>query len=795
MATGTRKQLKSMPKTPEWRFLSSTSELKKDILVRIGGFFEYEVNRTEFPSLYAEHANGLLKKKSAKVVCDTAVDILRLRSIKVASMTAIQLSKKLMVMQPFHKDMETPVNTTSTSSSEDDQHVEKDTEAQMIHSDTSSSKSKDLLFDEPGNDETIGQVTMSTIDMEQRMSHMLDQKMSQMQLSMQKEREADNVRMRNEMKAALEECFANSFRLNMEENVMKVIEDTGQSVIDEMIENRKSDINQKVIEVTKETTQIITQGFNTTADQKRNVILVEVQEHADKLMQQMVHTRDGALEDVNEEAAQAISDVQSATEQSRASIRNEYDKLMSQANESTAPVTPVKPVLKPSSRFKDVDVANIGSMHATPAPSYAMGRESNKFSTPYKRNPYEKQPYAQASSQNEWQNSHHAVSGFHKHFRARMQNDNHILNFYQQLFVQGPKYGIHIKNLKEVYPNNDLCPPSYSQAARDDMARTIYQKMQDEDCVSIGYSKAQRIIEQYAHISDGFKVLEQLLRFVHPNLQQVTANTYEVPKLSQCKGDIYEYGALIMNYILRQEISLRKYTLQEQSIMFLNNMDEKRYFDAKNRALAEIRQTSSNDGTFDPNLNIESLPTTISQYQMQISGNDYEENRKNKFRTGGAFIRSIFSNSDDEKYKSTEDEDEPWIRAMGARKDYPRKEYPKRRFYRKDNAQNGNNFNSMRQCTACGRWGCQESKCQFVAKVQLAVNYIRKHSEKTAKLAEEYLRTNSRRTKMSTIRTLTSFASNGQQSQVESMRDEDLLQQFDVEIPMEAIDSSGNNDE
>ena len=98
--------------------------------------------------------------------------------------------------------------------------------------------------------------------------------------------------------------------------------------------------------------------------------------------------------------------------------------------------------------------------------------------------------------------------------------------------------------------------------------------MQDKDCVSIAYSKAQKIISQYAHLSDGFKVFEQLLRFVHPNLQQVTANTYEVLKLLQCKGDIYEYGALVMNYILQQEISLRKYSLQEQSIMFLNNMDE-----------------------------------------------------------------------------------------------------------------------------------------------------------------------------------------------------------------------------
>lgn len=119
-----------------------------------------------------------------------------------------------------------------------------------------------------------------------------------------------------------------------------------------------------------------------------------------------------------------------------------------------------------------------------------------------------------------------------------------------------------------------------------------------------------------------------MLRFVHPNLQQVTATTYEFPKLSQCKGDIYEYGALIIHYILRQEMRLCKYSLQEQSIVFLNNMDDRKYFDAKNRALAEIRETATTNGSFDQNLSIESLPTTISQYQMQISGGDIDDSRR-----------------------------------------------------------------------------------------------------------------------------------------------------------------------
>ena len=806
MASITRGKAKGMPSEPSWRFHSSTSELKRDILRRIASFFEYEINRKEFASVYTEYKNGILKSKSANVVCDTALDILKMQSVKIAVKTAVQLSKKLMVLQPFNKEMEAPRKEISTPNREVDPVVTKeiveihdsDTNSQqgeVLKSVPSSPKSQDTVA-ELGNNESVGHDKWSMIDIER----MLDNKISNLETKIQQDIVDGQAMMRKEMKSTLEECFANSFRLNMEENVMKVIGDTGQSVIDDMMNERKSYIMEKLNETTKEAMQLTVQGFNTTADQKRNMIINDMQSQAGTLIEQMVHVREGALEDVTEEAAQAISDVQTVTEQSRVNIRNEYEKIMSNRNDDTVPVTPNKPDVQLSSRFKNVDVTNL-STHPPPESFYGTNREPRKFRN--QSNMQRKNMYDQPTVQNhepQWQNSHYAVSGFHKHFRAKLQNDNHILNFYQQLFVQGPKYGIHIKNLKEVYPNNDLCPPSYSQAARDDMARTIYQKMQDEDCVSIGYSKAQRIIEQYAHISDGFKVLEQLLRFVHPNLQQVTANTYEVPKLSQCKGDIYEYGALIMNYILRQEISLRKYTLQEQSIMFLNNMDEKRYFDAKNRALAEIRQTSSNDGTFDPNLNIESLPTTISQYQMQIDGSDFDEKKRSRYDSGRGFIRSILTKNEDNDEMEREVEDDvdvPWIRAMGMRREFPKRDYhkrdyPKKRFYKKDNTYN--NYDSMKQCTACGRWGCQETKCQFVAKVQLALNYIRNNSSKTVKLAEEYLRTNSRRTKMSTIRTLTSFASNGQYEEVESMRDEDLLQHFDVDIPMEEIDSSGNNE-
>lgn len=84
--------------------------------------------------------------------------------------------------------------------------------------------------------------------------------------------------------------------------------------------------------------------------------------------------------------------------------------------------------------------------------------------------------------------------GFYKYFRAKLKNDAHILNVYQQLYKQGAPYGIHCIPLQDVNANVDLCPHKYDKKQREDMALIIYQKLQDKDCVSIGYSKVRHVI-------------------------------------------------------------------------------------------------------------------------------------------------------------------------------------------------------------------------------------------------------------------------------------------------------------
>lgn len=109
------------------------------------------------------------------------------------------------------------------------------------------------------------------------------------------------------------------------------------------------------------------------------------------------------------------------------------------------------------------------------------------------------------------------------------------------------------------------------------------------------------------------------------------------------------------------------------------------------------------------------------------------------------------------------------------------------------NTRNGRtNDSPAKQCKACGRWGCSERKCQFAAKVHLAITFIKENSSAAAKLAEEYLRTNNRRTRMSTIRTLTASLSHEGGSKLPN--DEDILNNYDLEIPMEEVDFSSQEE-
>ena len=795
------------PIEPTWTYLNSSVDLRRDVMIRLQAFFSYEKNCRTYPTHYTSFETGLMHKHGVMKLCQIVVEELGLKSVKANKQKASQTTtKKTMVLVPFTNAMEAPDMEVDESSNEFS-HVENLAITRNVET-PSTLGSQELLQQtqvEGSQDHASSNIpeewyTQMEEIMELKIRKMKEDLELNFDVLWSKRREG----VIQETQTLIADRMKNVSETQVDEKLEQYLVTTGESMMDKLMTSKKDEMVENVTAVTTEVANKVTQKFQTSATlrreqllreleskeskaikqiaQKRDVML-DIMEKAvndageksedhiklvslegDKAIAKIVQQRDTALGDINEEVAQAIIEIQYATEQDRVEerVKDEHE-----SEHTTKHVTPSKPMGERHPKFMEVDEDNL---HADPPP--IQNRRHNN-------------QYGSSNKDDKAWNTLWSVSSFHKQFKAKLKSESNILSFYQQLYVQGPDYGIHVKRLEDIQPNEDLCPTSFNRDTRNNMARTIYQKLQDDDCVSVSYEKAQQLIEQYSSSSDGYKVLAQLLRFVHPNLQQMTSKTYEVPTLSRSRSNLYRYGDKMTNYILNQRICNRWYSEVEKSIMFLNNLDTNKYTESKQRALAEIRQietSMANGGKMDPNLMIESLPTTIEQYHMQLYGNKSDETYKNsKFNT--SFIRNLMS--DESQYKcdladdmeKSDDEQRPTIRAFG-------------RKHEKTSAYNQRGHNRdqrpMSQCRACGRWGCNERKCYFTAKVHLALKYMKENGSSAVKLAEEYLRINSKRTKMSTIRTLASMDPELHEQFL--LNGDKVLQDYDVAIPMETID-------
>lgn len=65
------------------------------------------------------------------------------------------------------------------------------------------------------------------------------------------------------------------------------------------------------------------------------------------------------------------------------------------------------------------------------------------------------------------------------------------------------------------------------------MSLAIYQKMQDDNVRGVNFSELTHCLSQYSTTSDGYEALGELLRRVHPNLNEGKIE-HTMPKLSEC---------------------------------------------------------------------------------------------------------------------------------------------------------------------------------------------------------------------------------------------------------------------
>ena len=225
--------------------------------------------------------------------------------------------------------------------------------------------------------------------------------------------------------------------------------------------------------------------------------------------------------------------------------------------ESLSKLTPVENAIPTCNRFANVDISQISppkSKAPSPAPAVC---------TPTKP----QQIYEAPSGLD--------IKNFHSQFKSPLRSDADIFNFYNQLRSQGKNYHIYLVDINEITKDNDLCPKGVHKAARDTMAMAIYQKLQDENTRDATYKTLENCMELSSATSDGFRVLRELLRKVHPQLKK-KEKIHDIPWLSQCDYDLYKLGKHLSMYFDQQEMKGRLHNAKEKAQLYLERLDDDR---------------------------------------------------------------------------------------------------------------------------------------------------------------------------------------------------------------------------
>ena len=215
------------------------------------------------------------------------------------------------------------------------------------------------------------------------------------------------------------------------------------------------------------------------------------------------------------------------------------------------------------------------------------------------------------------------------------------------------------------------------------------------------------------------------------------------------------------NYILVEHIQGGNYNETEQSLMFCQYIDVDTYHSAKQRCIDEIVYETHGDKPIqNADLHMDALPITVAKYHAQTPST-----RQAGVTTG--ISRQLTQYKDESG--SHDDFQYPIIRSLSKRN---------------ERQPTTNNFSQKvsAQCKACGTWGHNEKTCSVTAKVLLAQEYLAKHPREAKKLAQEYLRVNSRSLKQGVVRALLALP---------GLQDDDIDNFVNgLEIPMTEISDS-----
>jgi hypothetical protein len=207
-----------------------------------------------------------------------------------------------------------------------------------------------------------------------------------------------------------------------------------------------------------------------------------------------------------------------------------------------------------------------------------------------------------------------------KRLSVQYTGQRDLLVFYNQLMNGMNPYGCYLKKLVDVKVDETLCPDCWDTIKISDtryiqMAGCLYQKLASVDVTPLEFTYARNIINRFAEINDGYKVLYAMIA---PLLIRDTIST--VPTMAEC-SDVHEYSLKVQSYFNCEMLAGRVYRQREIVNLFLTGLEvDPQYHPAIKRARCLMDNGNPMDPTVPAVLRPAVLPTTIERYVSEESG-------------------------------------------------------------------------------------------------------------------------------------------------------------------------------
>jgi hypothetical protein len=166
--------------------------------------------------------------------------------------------------------------------------------------------------------------------------------------------------------------------------------------------------------------------------------------------------------------------------------------------------------------------------------------------------------------------------GLSKHkFSLPSDDKADIITFYHTFANSTSQFGVRVLPLHDVRPDgSNCCPADVLPPDRLVMSHAIYTKLSDGEVLPITTSPRIRgILQQFAPTHDGYAVLYNILRLVHPLLNDTNVDYHLLPDWSETKDPFLHAGAVAHYFDLERSFG-RTYSEREKTLQYLRTITD-----------------------------------------------------------------------------------------------------------------------------------------------------------------------------------------------------------------------------